>query len=1360
MAEFTSLFSKKASIPTGESFSKALNKSKKMTDEYLSTSDGMSAAQQELLDHALAKNDKNLLNAQNDVIKNPEFYRERMYGGTQVGRPGADKVDWTHPVFSKGVYRMNYLKAMLESSKTVDTSGTSKAALTITGTVAGVAVSEEADAGVISSITNSIVTSTAGATERYSRFSQDEIKGAEAEIARYEKLKKSLDGPILKEEDDAFFKDFTDVERILFLSEQEANTDSVYIAAYKKNLVDTWSTRLEHQIDDEDEDDLEWMEFGRDEWYKENLAEFSFTGEDETDINKGNGIFHLKKFWDSLEEHELPNSREDAMALTARYTDEFALSKRIYSKDSGLFLDSEWEAMLRGFHADIVSSVLSPQELALAIATFGSSKIYTISSKMMQARLAFNRASKAKKAIMGVTGTAILGSGTALTMEETRQALKGLELDNKETMALIGGLFGVGTYGVSKTIEIAKDFFMSLTKKEQTQVIEELGKKVSDLQEEVKEIDGTKTLKREDDEPTYDELEQKILDVGYDDLDTVVQQGPRLDRSGIAMGASQTLNPSPILRAYDLGIKSVYNVLDKIRASTNTLIGRDGKPVVQQGATSDAIYRKKYVGTHNKLVANLRSLMKQSKMKRADFNLALDTAVKKQTALHREKSVAVSVLKDFIKVRKEALKETNDPREVYRLNTIISKYERKLETAQGRIVDTLSSGNKHIDDAVSEVQNYYQVYNREIYALDRRDLLKKQGDELDRVAERDGDMDALMTKHDEQLQELDDFYKDKHLGYSPRYWNQEALENDPQAAEKLTKALLKSSYARALKVNNPKDYKEFIKEIPTIVSNMRRKIKDSDMENNLRDISASRVGGGGDKSSGKSEIGRRIDVDELMVQDLVQTDWTTVTQAYNHDLGHKLAFREALGVKDWKEFDEVYMTGIKDDLSRSNLGAEQRRRAEEDIKTVVEEALGTRGLIKKDNSVQRIKRVFLDTTNAIFSPGFGLTTIAEAGPVLSNGGRDIIRQIWPSIKQVASEYKKKGYDPDSMDALKGYGIGAGIQNSLVASRLEDGTFYAFNKRATFDRRWSEGAKKVSNIGYHGGGFHGITSFYKYASAGAFQAKVHRIGTRLADGGKPLSKSEEKYFARMGLDTDTLIDISRQPFKDKDGNQNYNMSGWDDDVQERVWDSMSRATNESVLEPSGYDMPRITSGGDDIGAVSSMFLQYNRYPLAAYNMYIKNGMSDRDAKILASSATSFSILAATLYAQQESEVAMGIRTDENRRYIHDDDGNLTSDGMMQLGIDTFGKMPQSTLLPRMISTSLAVTGQEQLGPDGFTLTPGQTTEGVALSTLGRIWKTSLEAFEEEEAPVALLNITPVARHPFLSGFIDYTVDKYE
>lgn len=1355
MAEFTSLFSKKASTPTGESFSKTLTKSKQMTDEYLSASDGMSAAQQELLDHALAKNDKDLLAAQNDVIENPEFYRERMYGGTQVGRPGADKVDWTHPVFSKGVYRMQYLKALLDSAKAVDTSGTSKAALTITGTVAGVAVSEEADAGVINSITNSIVTSTAGATARYSRFSQDEIKGAEAEIARYEALKKSLDGPILKEEDDASFKDFTDVERILFLSEKEANTDSVYIAAYKKNVVDTWSTRLALQIDDDDVGNLEWLEFGRAEWYKENLAEFSFTGKDETDINKGNGIYHFKKYWDSLEEHELPTSRANAMALTKRYTDEFALSKRIYAQDSNLFLNSEWEAMLRGFSVDIVTSVASPQELGLMLITLGGSKVYTTSSKLIQAKQAFDRASKAKKAVMGITGTAILGSGTALTMEEIRQALKGIDLDNKETMAIIGGLFGVGTYGASKAIELAKDFFMSLTKKEQTQVIEELGKQVSSLEKEATKIDGTKA-----NDPTYDELEQEILDVGYDNLDTAVQKGPKLDRSGIAMGASQVLNPSPILRSYDLGIKSVYNVLDKIRASTNTLIGRDGKPVVQQGATADSIYRKKYVGTHNKLVANLRSLMKQSKMKRQDFNIALDTAVKKQTALHREKGVAVSVLKDFIKVRKEALKETNDPREVFRLNTIISKYERKLETAQGRVVETLSSGNKHIDDAVAEVQDYYQVYNREIYALDRRDLLKKQGDELDDVAERDGDMDSLMDKHDVQLQELDDFYKDKHLGYSPRYWNQEALENDPKASEKLTKALLKSPYAQALKANNPKDYKEFIKEIPAIVANMRKKIKDSDMENNLRDISASRVGGGGDKASGKSEISRRIDVDELMVQDLIQTDWTTVTQAYNHDLGHKLAFRESLGVRNWKEFDEEYMTAIKDDLSKSGLNAAQRKRAEEDIKVVVEEALGVRGLIKKDNHVQRIKRVILDTTNAIFSPGFGLTSLAEAGPVFTNGGRDIISQIWPSIKQVAGEYRKKGYDPDSMDALKGYGIGAGIQNSLVASRLEDGTFYAFNKKATLDRRWAEGAKKVSNVGYHLGLFHGITSFYKYSSAGAFQAKVYRIGTRLANGGKPLSNSEEKFFARMGMDTDTLMDISRQPFKDKDGNQNYNMSGWDDDAQEKMWDSMNRATNESVLEPSGYDMPRITSGGDDIGAVSSMFLQYNRYPLAAYNMYIKNGMSDRDGKILASAATSFTILASTLYAQQESEVALGIRTEENRRYLHDDDGNLTSEGMAQLGVDTFGKMPQSTMLPRMISTGLAITGQEQLGPDGFVLAPGQTMQGVGGSTLGRIWQTILDAFEEEEAPVALLNITPVARHPLLSGFIDYTVDKYE
>jgi hypothetical protein len=224
-------------------------------------------------------------------------------------------------------------------------------------------------------------------------------------------------------------------------------------------------------------------------------------------------------------------------------------------------------------------------------------------------------------------------------------------------------------------------------------------------------------------------------------------------------------------------------------------------------------------------------------------------------------------------------------------------------------------------------------------------------------------------------------------------------------------------------------------------------------------------------------------------------------------------------------------------------------------------------------------------------------------------------------------------------------------------------------------------------------------------------------------------------------------------KDKNGHQNFIMTDWDDDLRELTMDSMNRATNESVLEPSGYDMPRITSGGDEIGAVSAIFMQYQRFPLAAYNMYIKNGMSDRDAKIMASLATSFAIGSTALYVKEESEIAMGLLDPDDRRY-----DLSTDDGRARLGVDTLNKTPVMTMIPKYLSMGQAVTRQEQIGPDGFLLTPGQTAEPVAYSTVGRIWKYGSESIEDGEIPYRLLKVTPLGRHPLTQGFIDYTVEQ--
>lgn len=1182
---------------------------------------------------------------------------------------------------------------------------------------------------------------------------------------------------------DQYFENITDSERIQYIATEQAESLSSYEAAGKNNVLNTWSGLLSKDAD-KARVEKDWVLGDRAKWFAtEKLA---------MDEN-------LRVWWEENPEN-LPTNYNAALQLTSDYAEYKALANRTYHKPGML-------GIVEGFYNDMVTSFASPQELALTAATLGVSKLVNTPAKIEKAREAYILRSKLNNQVRRYGGSMLLSSAFALSAEEMRQTFLGIDLQNEDTMLMIGAAFGLGLRGIGDTYVGIRNKIQGMPKAEQKKVLDEIAARIR-----AKEAEKTMIIT---DNP-----------IGTPKLSVPAHKN----------------NPSPILRLYNIGEESIYNVISKIGKSSNTLLDSKGNAVAQ-GETAQEIYKRKYVGAHNILISNMEHYADQLGLTIKQFTDTVQKSFDARSLVLRERKADLEVLNGRLIGAKESITKATkekDAKSLLAAKAVLQETEAEIKRIGD--VPSIDTGTKEVDGALHSMEDFFSTYNVENYKLRLRDLQKEQKYALDlynkkrdtktekleeqlalskfvlinkqaaaRLNAKENAPDTLKAldikqskelaalekkeaksrtsnaerveakkaafnaKQEKELSDLEVLFKDGHLGYFPRYFNADSFTFTQSLAQraaqkirrnpsdkdfivknkehkatlrgKLILALQNSPTAKSLSKYDPIAYREYMDSVEGVADSMIDNVGLAKTQNELRDLTTMTSTGQSNKLRSKSDIGRRIDVDESFIRDYTHSDWATVTQAYSYDMGHKLSMRESLGVSNMEEFTEKFMDPILSGLGKS--GKYSRTELKEitaNLETVFQTGVGTRALRKDDGAVQDYMRAVMSMSNAVFSSGFGVTTLPEAGPVTAAGGFKIYEQTIPMIKQVLRDYSKKGYDENTADFLKGIGIAGNIQNSVIESRVAEGTFHAFDQGASLVQKLEQGGRKVANVGYHAGMFHSLTSFFKYSAAGGFQARTHRLGQKLLDGGT-LGAGNIKYFSRQGLTLDDMKAISQQPLKDKDGNPNYKMEGWDATLREKTITAMRRASDEAVLEPTSLDLPRISTRGDTTSSGFNMFFQYTRFPLAAYNMLVRNGYDDMDAKHTASLMTASAIAVTSLLLQEEYAVATGSKKDYERRY-YDITGNLDYN---RIFVDMSNKLGQFTVVGKGLDIGSALTGKENPA-SGYTNKVGTTMQGPALSIAGQVH--DIATGEPGTAYSNLLNLVPViSRHPITRPFME-------
>lgn len=1008
----------------------------------------------------------------------------------------------------------------------------------------------------------------------------------------------------------------TDAQRIRAVEKLKLTDMSKMEAGVEQNIyvLDNMFNKAYTEVNDPD-----WVLDQRDAWFETNKPYLSP---------------QFIEAWEEDGDSENILNEADAETMVARYEREHALTEKIFE-------DGFWE----GMGVNVVTGLASPQDAwmyGLPFVKAGKTLVKFVED-----------VNKWKQVLKG----GLVGSGVATYSEGTRQTLAGIDLNDEYAVAAIGFFFGGTVEGIRAGWNRMTD--------------------VQKLEFSAHVNDYARLLEKQSKIPTTESPKDVPINTAH-----------------------LFSNPSPLERLYSTGLAEVYNIISKIKSSTLNLSDSSGQRVVQKDVTAWEL-NELYQGRATVVQAKLLKIIKSARNKKwfvtkgiktADFESMIDVAFKATTLASRNRDAEKALLKSQIDVIDKAITKLEKPKKAIKPATAL-KHKKQIEGFNNQ-KKVLESQLKDIDinfkpheienplvkEAVIELQAFYKTFNDDIWRLDKRDLedafminITKLNDKLDgltdekAIAKLEVKLNKLEVKYNTDLADLDATMLGRQDNYNPRYWSPAAIGDDIEASvTAITNGLIDGPQAKALKKYDPEAYAELVKNAPTIARNMVEKIDSAEYNNTLLDIAGMPLQGqSGGKFNAKSGKQRKIDVDETAVGDLVNTNWNTTLMSYTYDMGRTLSTREALGIKNPKEYLEKYLKKVSAELLldpryAGKGNARKRERILADLADMVDEALGVRGKSNKPNSSGQIfKRTMMNVNNIYFALGFLPAQIGELGPGAKVGGLKFFKQLAPGMKKAWGEYRDKGFNEDDIDALNGINMGGMIQKSEASARLEDGNTQAYSRGEPVSTlgKMDTGIHWAANKAMTAGAMPFAVTSMRYAASSSYMIRVHRIATKMRNSGYVLTRAEANYFARNGLEAEDFMEIAKQPLKDSSGNQNYNLSGWDTGVSDLLHRSTMRATNESILNPSGYDIPKFMSNVSDI--TGPMLSQYLRFPIASYNALLKTGMSDRDARSLTSILISYTSYATTIYMQEQMAISVGLLDKSDAKYDLDTDEGLSN-----------------------------------------------------------------------------------------------------
>jgi hypothetical protein len=919
-------------------------------------------------------------------------------------------------------------------------------------------------------------------------------------------------------------------------------------------------------------------------------------------------------------------------------------------------------------------SLFNPVDLGIAVATLGTGKAFT---SLKQIQSITNRYRKTSAIGLG----AIEGATAGYLSETIRQETSGLQDDDARFDTFLFGSVLGGTIGASGWFKMLNGMHPS----QQSRIAAALDADREEFAASVEDV--------------VQSSNKSVGSAGYVGTDRNIDIEDVSDAPTIANTSVFSRYFSPRAWLYSRGSKATYNIMSKL-APSNDALKYNGEYVTQSNNTAWDIKRE-YEGKKGTLVSKLTKSYNDINLDRQNKGLPKFSEEEFMTEAFKLRTEATLQVRnrqaeiDYLSSLKERTPEQDLDLETLKATPIEKQYRNDME--------------RQMDESLDE---YYKFMEDELRRPKIEKELNQLRNQLDELPQGDVN-DATRTKLEAKLRELEAWEPTEYKGYLTRIFDKDKIQADSSVVRRLTVALQKSPTARAIsKYGTPEEVRKFMDEQVAIAKNMSSKIERAKDLNELRDLVGGEGAGGSGIVSGGFAAGRRIDVDERLLDDLVQNNYGEVLDFYHTDMSGKLAIRKAFKddeLNTWSDFKDKYLNDLSEEFRVAGTDAGEKSRTLQSLQTVFEDLRGTKGIMDNPNSWgQNLKKILTTFNNIKFGPNFPLVTLNELGPTIHQGSVKSLRYFAPAVKEAINKIRNKEVATEFVNELQGIGIGADIQHSKAMMRYTEGShFFESNKIVN-------GLRKAEHAIFRYGGLIGMTDAMKTMLVGGFTARITNISKRLASGGK-LSTTEKAMLSRVGLTSDDLQLIAKQPiiYDERGLLKSFNFEAWEEGVADMYARTLNRVTKGNILEPTEMDLPNIMT--DPNKPLNGILFQYYKFPFAAQSSLLSKAINDNDVGALGAAMVSGVTTALVEYAKVMGVAKLAELAGLDYDNPYDDIVNDTDQQALMAG-KLFQTNPFFGVIPTAVNLGAFVGGYDI---PGTSYTPKDPYSNLANASIGNI-----------------------------------------
>ena len=336
------------------------------------------------------------------------------------------------------------------------------------------------------------------------------------------------------------------------------------------------------------------------------------------------------------------------------------------------------------------------------------------------------------------------------------------------------------------------------------------------------------------------------------------------------------------------------------------------------------------------------------------------------------------------------------------------------------------------------------------------------------------------------------------------------------------------------------------------------------LEEGAEELENSRAGGvSGNRKHLKH---RKTDLDEWQVVEfLIKTP--DVFHTYAQNMGRRIEFTRAF---DGKTIDEL-LEEVTGELVKAKFSAKEIAEIRANFIGEHDRAMGAlhRSPDRYDNQLSKLAKNY---GGWVFLGGAGVSAMTDAGTVvLAHGYRDVYRAAVAGLtdRSVGKVLTDMQHGGAALDMIRNF-----AQQKILGDTM---------KRVQPNR-----LEKMQEMGnrfmYTANGLGPITTIFKFADGLLTADKFYRLSKKMADG-KNLSRYDQEYLNRYGIDDELAKYISDMPFEQAENSKFWlaNTDNWPVDtplereMRRRFQAALTAHTDNSVVMGQAFDRPLIMDG---------------------------------------------------------------------------------------------------------------------------------------------------------------------------------------